>query len=128
MLIEHCPSHLNKGPILTLNNIILLGDIRRGKLMLKTQKSTKGFKMSILELCAIVTMNYNHGILGNSFCNRRMKSQVCEKASSLLSMKTPKSSEKNRPQSLECTTSHHLIEPELNQLCPCEVARWVPWS
>ena len=63
MLIEHRPSYLNKGPILMLNNTILLRDIRRGKLMLDTQRSTKGFKMSILELCAIVTMNHSHVIL-----------------------------------------------------------------
>ena len=63
MLIEHRPSHLNKGPILALNNAILLRDIRRGKLMLEAQRSTKGLKMSILEFCAIVTVNRSHGIL-----------------------------------------------------------------
>jgi hypothetical protein len=63
MLIEHHPSHLNKGPILALNNTILLRDIRRGKLMLEAQRSIKGFKISILEFCAIVTMNRTHGIL-----------------------------------------------------------------
>ena len=62
MLIEHRPSHPNKGPILALNNTILLRDIRRGKLMLEAQRSTKGFKMSILEFCAIVTMNRSHGV------------------------------------------------------------------
>ena len=35
MLIEHRPSHPNKGPILALNNTILLWDISRGKLMLE---------------------------------------------------------------------------------------------
>jgi hypothetical protein len=63
MLIEHRPGHLNKGPILALNNTILLRDIGRGKLMLKAQRSTKGFKVSILEFCAIVTANRSHGIL-----------------------------------------------------------------
>jgi hypothetical protein len=63
VLIEHRPSHLNKGLILALNNTILLGDIRRGKLMLEAQRSTKGFKMSILEFCAIITANCSHGIL-----------------------------------------------------------------
>jgi hypothetical protein len=63
MLIEHHPSHLNKGPILMINKTILLRDIRRGRLMLKTQRSTKGFKMSILEFCAIVTANRSHRIL-----------------------------------------------------------------
>ena len=63
VLIEHRPSHLYKGPILALNNAILIGDIRRGKLMLEAQRSTKGFKMSILEFCAIVTTNCSTGIL-----------------------------------------------------------------
>jgi hypothetical protein len=62
MLIEHRPGHLNKGSILALNNTILLRDIGRGKLMLKAQKSTKGFKVSILEFCAIVTANRSHDI------------------------------------------------------------------
>jgi hypothetical protein len=63
MLIEHRPGHLNKGPILMLNNTILLRNIGRGKLMLEAQRSTKGFKMSILEFCDIVTANRSHGIL-----------------------------------------------------------------
>ena len=64
VLIEHHPSHLNKGLILSLNNTILLGDISRGKLMLESQRNTKGFKVSILEFSAIVTTNHSHGILG----------------------------------------------------------------
>jgi len=63
MLIEHCLSHLNQSPILALNNTILPWDIRRGKLVLEAQRRAKGFKMSILELCAIVTTNRSHGIL-----------------------------------------------------------------
>jgi hypothetical protein len=63
VLIEHRPSHLNKGLILVLNNTILLGNIRREKLMLEAQRSIKGFKISILELCAIVTANRSHSIL-----------------------------------------------------------------
>jgi hypothetical protein len=62
MLIEHRPGHLNKGPILVLNNT-MLRDTGRRKLMLEAQRSTKGFKMSILEFCAIVTVNRSHGIL-----------------------------------------------------------------
>jgi hypothetical protein len=46
MLVEHRPAHLNKGPILTLNNAILL-HIQRGKKMLKSQKSTIGVKMIV---------------------------------------------------------------------------------
>jgi hypothetical protein len=38
MLIEHHPSDLNKGPILVINNVILLRHMRREKLMLKSQK------------------------------------------------------------------------------------------
>jgi len=63
VLIEHHPSHLNKGLILSLNNTILLGDISRGKLMLESQRNTKGFKVSILEFSAIVIVNRSHGIL-----------------------------------------------------------------
>jgi hypothetical protein len=63
MLIEHRPGHLNNGLILALNNTILLRDIGRGKLMLEAQRNTKSFKMSILELCVIVTINRSHGIL-----------------------------------------------------------------
>jgi hypothetical protein len=63
MAIEHHPGHLNKGPILAFNNATLLRHIQRGKLMPESQRSTKGFKMSIFELCAIVTANHSHGIL-----------------------------------------------------------------
>jgi hypothetical protein len=64
MLIEHHPDHLNKGSILAFNNVIMLRHIQRGKLMLESQRSTKYLKMSILELCAIVTANRSHGIFG----------------------------------------------------------------
>jgi hypothetical protein len=64
MLIEHRPSHFNKGPILAFNNDILLRHICRGKLMLKSQRSTKGLKMRILEFHAIVTLNRSHSIFG----------------------------------------------------------------
>ena len=37
MLIDHRPSHFNQSPIFALNNTILPGDIRRGKLVLKAQ-------------------------------------------------------------------------------------------
>jgi hypothetical protein len=63
MLIENRPGHLNKGLIFVLNNTILLRDIRRGKLVLEAQRSTKGFKISILKLCVIVTVNRSHDIL-----------------------------------------------------------------
>jgi hypothetical protein len=57
MLIKQRPGHLNKGPIFAFNNTILLGHIRRGKLMLESQRSTKGCKLSIFEFCAIVTVS-----------------------------------------------------------------------
>jgi hypothetical protein len=63
MRSKHHPSHLNKGPILALNNTIFLGDIRREKLMLEAQRSTKGFKTSILEFYAFVITNCSHDIL-----------------------------------------------------------------
>jgi hypothetical protein len=64
MLIKHRPRHLNKGLILVLNNAILLMHIQRGKLMLKSQRSTKGLKLSIFEFYAIVTVYSSHGIFG----------------------------------------------------------------
>jgi hypothetical protein len=63
MLIEHHPGHLNKGPILALNNTILLRDIRREKLVLKTQR-TKGIKLRVLKFRAIVTVDSSYGIFG----------------------------------------------------------------
>jgi hypothetical protein len=63
MLIEHHPGHLNKGPILALNNTVLLRDIRRGELVLKTQRGAEGIKLRVLEFCAIVTAYSSHGIL-----------------------------------------------------------------
>jgi hypothetical protein len=47
MLINHRSSHLNKDPILAFYNAILLGHLRRGKLMLESQRSIKGCKLSI---------------------------------------------------------------------------------
>ena len=82
MLIEHHPSHLNKVLILALNNTILLGDIRRGKLMLEAQRSTKGFKMSILEFYAIVTANCSHGILRELIL--QPKNQILSMSKSLI--------------------------------------------
>jgi hypothetical protein len=62
MLIKHRPGHLNKGLILAFSNDSLLGYIQRGKLMLESQRSTKGWKLGIFELCAIVTVYSSHGI------------------------------------------------------------------
>jgi hypothetical protein len=52
MLIKHNPSNLNKDPILVFNNAILLRYIQIHKQMLKTQRSTKGFKNNILQYYA----------------------------------------------------------------------------
>jgi hypothetical protein len=49
MLIEHRPSHLAQGPVLPFLNAILGRRIRTGKLVLKTQVMTKGFKMRVSE-------------------------------------------------------------------------------
>jgi hypothetical protein len=76
MLIEHRPSHLNKGLIFPFNNAIMLRYTGRGKLMLKIQGSRQSLKMSVLELCAIVTVIALMAFLGNSFCNQRIKSQA----------------------------------------------------
>jgi hypothetical protein len=62
MLIKHRPGHINKGLIFAFNNTILLGQIQRGKLMLESQRSTKGCKLSIFEFYAIVTVYRSHGI------------------------------------------------------------------
>jgi hypothetical protein len=45
MLIKHRLGHRNKGPILVYNNAILLRHIRREKLMLESQRSTKGLSI-----------------------------------------------------------------------------------
>jgi hypothetical protein len=63
MLIEHRPSHLNKGTIVVFKNVILLRQIYIGKLMLESQRSTKGFKMSTFEFCANVIANRSQGIV-----------------------------------------------------------------
>jgi hypothetical protein len=64
MLIGHRPGHFNQGPILALNNTILLRNIRQGKLVLKTQRRTKGIKLRVLKFRAIVSADSSHGILG----------------------------------------------------------------
>jgi hypothetical protein len=82
MLIKHRPSHLNKGPIFASNNTILLGHIRRGKLMLEYQRSTKGCKLSIFELCAIVTAYSSHGIFRKLILE--LKNQISSMSKSLI--------------------------------------------
>jgi hypothetical protein len=76
ILIKHHPGHLNKGSILVFNNAILLRHIRRGKLIPMSQISTKGFKMSIFEFCAIVTMYSSHDILGKFILQSKIKSRA----------------------------------------------------
>jgi hypothetical protein len=82
MLIDHRSSHLNKGLICAFNNAILLRFIQRGKLMLKCQSITKGFKMSIVEFCAIVIANRSHGILGKLIL--QSKNQISSMRKSLI--------------------------------------------
>jgi hypothetical protein len=81
-LIEHHLVHLNKGPFLVFNKVILLRHIQRGKVMLQSQRSTKGLEMSVLELCAIVTANRSHGILGK--LNLQPKNQISSMSKSLI--------------------------------------------
>jgi hypothetical protein len=82
MLIKHRPGQLNKGPIFAFNNTILLGHIRRGKLMLKSQRSTKGCNFSIFEFCAIVTMYSSHGIFRKLIL--QPKNQISSMSKSLI--------------------------------------------
>jgi hypothetical protein len=82
MLTEHRPSHLNKGQILVFNNTILLRHIHREKQMLKSQRSTKGLEMSILEFCVIVTVNRSHGIFGKLIL--QPKNQILSMSKSLI--------------------------------------------
>jgi hypothetical protein len=82
MLIKHCPGHLNKGPIFVFNNTILLGHIQRGKLMLESQRSTKGCKLSIFEFWAIVTAYSSHGIFRELIL--QPKNQISSMSKSLI--------------------------------------------
>jgi hypothetical protein len=67
MLIKNRPSHLNKGLILAFNNAILLGHIWRGKLMLESQRSTKGGKLSFMNYVPLSLCIALMAFLGNSF-------------------------------------------------------------
>jgi hypothetical protein len=87
MLIEHRPSHLNKDPIFAFNNTILLRYIWRGKMMIKSQRSTKGLKMSVLEFYAIVTMNRSYDILRKIILQLKNQISNMSKAPSFISMK-----------------------------------------
>ena len=62
MLIEHRPSHLNQRLILPLYNPILLWSVGGRVLVFKTLITTEGVKMSVFELCTIVTANRSHGM------------------------------------------------------------------
>jgi hypothetical protein len=87
MLNEHRPSHLNKGLFFAFNNTILLRYIWRRKMMIKAQRSTKDLKMSVLELCAIVTMNCSYDILRKLILQPKNQISCMSKASSFISMK-----------------------------------------
>jgi hypothetical protein len=81
-LIKHRSGHLNKGPIFAFNNTILRGHIRRGKLMLESKRSTKGCKLSIFELCVIVTAYSSHGIFRKLIL--QPKNQISSMSKSLI--------------------------------------------
>jgi hypothetical protein len=113
MLIKHCPGHVNKGPILAFNNAILLRHIRRGKLMLKSQRST-------------------HGNLGKLIL--QPKNQILSMSESLIVRLHEERLRTVRKSST--TTSTYHIPPrksklELDQQCPYEAIRRVakssPW-
>jgi hypothetical protein len=68
--------------ILAFNNTIMLRHIHRGKLMIKSQISTKGLEMSILVFCAIITVNRSHGIFGKLIL--QPKNQILSMIKSLI--------------------------------------------
>jgi hypothetical protein len=82
MLLKHRLGHHNKGPILALNNSILLRHIQRAKLMLESQRSTKGLKMSIFEFYAIITENSSHGIFGKLIL--QLKNQISSMSKNII--------------------------------------------
>jgi hypothetical protein len=55
---------------------------REKKLILDTQRSTKGFKASILELCVVVTANRSHVIFGKLIM--QPKNQLSSMSESLI--------------------------------------------
>jgi hypothetical protein len=82
MLIKHHPCHLNKGSILVFHNAILLGHIQKGKLMLESQISTKGCKLSIFEFYVIVITYSSHGIFRKLIL--QLKNQISSMSKSLI--------------------------------------------
>jgi hypothetical protein len=112
MLIKHHPGHLNTGPIFAFNNAILLGHIQRGKLMLESQRSTKGCKLNIFELCVIVTAYNSHGILRKLIL--QLINQISSMSKSIILRRRkehPKSSERSRRQPQAHTTSLQKSKP-----------------
>jgi hypothetical protein len=57
MLIEHHPSHLNYGVVLSFHNSILLRHTRGRKLLINTILKVKLIERGIPELGPIITMN-----------------------------------------------------------------------
>jgi hypothetical protein len=57
MLIEHRPSHLNQGAILSFHDSILLMNARGRKLLINPMLKAKLIKRGISELSPIVTVN-----------------------------------------------------------------------
>jgi hypothetical protein len=57
MLIEYCPSHLNKSAVLSFHNFILLRNTHCIKLLFNTMLKTKLIERGIPELGPIVIVN-----------------------------------------------------------------------
>ena len=58
MLIQHHPSHLNQSIILPFNHAILLKNTWGRKLILNTMVKAENIKEIVLELSAIIIVNY----------------------------------------------------------------------
>ena len=82
VLIKHRPSHLHQSLILPLDDTVLGRNIRRRKLVLKTQRRAEGLKVSVLELGPIVSANGSHDAFGK--LTFQPKNQSTHKGESLI--------------------------------------------
>jgi hypothetical protein len=96
--------------------------------MLESQRSTKGFKMSIFELCAIVTANDSNCILRKlSLQPKNQNSSKSESLTLCLHEEHPRIARKfvNNHKNISLS---HKENPKLDQQCPCEAIRLVARS
>jgi hypothetical protein len=87
MLVERRLSHLTKGTIFPLNDIILTSHIGRRKLMFKTQIMTKGFETRVFKFNAIVATNSSKTSPFLSFFNLKIRSRTKPNVSPLSAKK-----------------------------------------